>query len=687
MNLVNDFNLEEKLISDSVFVIGNVSRVDGKNITIKVKKDKNLPHLFFEGNTVKNVSVGLSNYVKILKGFTEIICKIEGEYLEEDKYQKEKKYINEEQKIDRFLSVSVFGFYDDNHKFQHGIKEIPLIGSECKLLSRNEFETLHELSDEGKLSIKLGSLIDEETQEIKIQAGKLFSGHIGIFGNTGSGKSNTLAKIYTELFNSESLTDSFSEKSKFIVIDFNGEYSKNDDDKILTDNKKVYKLNTRSTGGDKYPIDKEEIEKLETLSILLDASEKTQKPFLNRAITSGDWFDKDNGVYRAIGTDWFDEDDGVYQRERNSISKTIKDILGKKDKNFNVPFLNRFVKDFEELGFKIMNDNKNIDDLKYNSTTGDFYFETTTNSEKKPTYFEKERESFIGDRGYFKVRSPSTLTDLQKTKFKILNKYYYDLLNDYINQEHIGPLIGRLKKRFDMLDKVVKIKPDDSQDKNVVVIDFKNVNLEMKKILPMLICKSSYDEQKERRDDDDKNSLHIIIDEAHNILSENSTRESDEWKDYRLETFEEIIKEGRKFGVFLTIASQRPSDISQTITSQIHNYFIHRLMNDHDLQSINKAVSYLDRLSFDSISNLSVGSCFIAGQMTQFPLSVKVDLLEQNNRPQSETIDLENLWREIDDLENGTDFQIVSTENDINNNSESESSYPEEDTYSDDLPF
>ena len=45
------------------------------------------------------------------------------------------------------------------------------------------------------------------------------------------------------------------------------------------------------------------------------------------------------------------------------------------------------------------------------------------------------------------------------------------------------------------------------------------------------------------------------------------------WKDYRLETFEEIVKEGRKFGVFVCIASQRPNDISATITSQAHNYF------------------------------------------------------------------------------------------------------------------
>jgi DNA helicase HerA-like ATPase len=75
----------------------------------------------------------------------------------------------------------------------------------------------------------------------------------------------------------------------------------------------------------------------------------------------------------------------------------------------------------------------------------------------------------------------------------------------------------------------------------------------MRKILPLLFCKMLYNDKK--AENDDRNYLNLIIDEAHNILSESSERESEQWKDYRLETFEEIIKEGRKFGVFLTIAS------------------------------------------------------------------------------------------------------------------------------------
>lgn len=64
-----------------------------------------------------------------------------------------------------------------------------------------------------------------------------------------------------------------------------------------------------------------------------------------------------------------------------------------------------------------------------------------------------------------------------------------------------------------------------------------------------------------------------------------------------MECFEEIIKEGRKFGTFLTISSQRPSDISDTIISQLHNYFIHRLVNEEDLRKIYRTILPLQECS------------------------------------------------------------------------------------------
>jgi uncharacterized protein len=164
----------------------------------------------------------------------------------------------------------------------------------------------------------------------------------------------------------------------------------------------------------------------------------------------------------------------------------------------------------------------------------------------------------------------------------------------------------------------------------------------MKKIIPLLICKEVYDKQKEAPKG--SRSLHLIIDEAHNILSENSSRENESWKDYRLEVFEEIIKEGRKFGCFITISSQRPSDISPTLVSQLHNYFIHRLVNDEDLFTIRKSVAFLDKSKQEMIPILSKGQCICSGLALDFPVNVQVDELDDINKPDSKDINVVDLW-------------------------------------------
>lgn len=178
---------------------------------------------------------------------------------------------------------------------------------------------------------------------------------------------------------------------------------------------------------------------------------------------------------------------------------------------------------------------------------------------------------------------------------------------------------------------------------NIVVINLNDVNQDSKKMIPLLLCNHLYKEHKAKKDED-LTYLNIVIDEAHNILSYQSNRESDTWKDYRLEVFEEIIKEGRKFGVFMTIASQRPSEISSTIVSQLHNYFIHRLVNDEDIEKVGQTISFLDKISKESLPILSTGVCIIAGQLVEMPIVVQIDKIEDENKPNNETIDVVSKW-------------------------------------------
>lgn len=180
--------------------------------------------------------------------------------------------------------------------------------------------------------------------------------------------------------------------------------------------------------------------------------------------------------------------------------------------------------------------------------------------------------------------------------------------------------------------------------KTVTIISFRKCNQSIKKVLPLLIAKHYYHPHRDNVDNPPKNTVHLIIDEAHNILSHQSTRESESWKDYRLEQFEEIIKEGRKFGFFLTLSSQRPADISPTIISQVHNFFIHRLVNERDLQLIDNSISTLDSISRNMIPNLSRGCCIVTGTSFDLPMVLQVDLLEREKQPDSEDVNLMKLW-------------------------------------------
>lgn len=612
-------SIERELIRESIFIIGRVLSVDGRIVKIKLNKNKNHSHILFEGKTVKNVSVG--GYVKIVKGFVSIIGKVEGEFISEEKYFN-KEYNKEETKINRILQVSLFGHFEGNC-FKQGIKEMPLIDNECFLLNRDEFNALHQFYKNSQKSIVIGNLTEEPSQTIRLGVNNLFASHIGIFGNTGSGKSNTLAKIYTELFKEFENFEEFKKRSDFVIIDFNGEYI---GDNMITTNKIVYELSTgKSESKKKYPITRENLNKVEVLSVLLEATEKTQKPFLDRVVRN----------------DYLDDEEKFNSRVISDIEDICRNIIDKKDKNIREGVvvelfgrLSNLVSNESEEGIK--NTKKDIENnLHFHSGTNDYYWSTTdTNNfnNNTPIYDNKIKTNV--DSLKFKN------DEFSKLKLKIILNYFRETIKGYSNQEHIGPLIGRTFRKFDMLEKLIEINEETGVN-NLSVLCLRDVNIEMKKVIPLIVCKQLYEKKKEANN---KTSLHIIVDEAHNILSTMSQRESETWKDYRLETFEEIIKEGRKFGVFLTIASQRPYDISPTIISQLHNYFIHRLINDNDINAVEKAVAYLDKLSFQSIPILPVGSCFVAGLASDIPVKVDIDLLEESKRPKSGTVDLEKEW-------------------------------------------
>ena len=235
------------------------------------------------------------------------------------------------------------------------------------------------------------------------------------------------------------------------------------------------------------------------------------------------------------------------------------------------------------------------------------------------------------------------LTEIDELIILVISQLIYGLRYNNVQFENINPLLTRIESLKGMLEKTIEIANEDSE-KFLKIISFANCNQEDKQILPLLICKDVYDKHIRDKNDVINKTFHLIIDEAHNILSQYTTREAESFRDYRLDVFEKIIKEGRKFGFYITISTQRPYDISQTIVSQIHNYFIHRLVNEYDIEMLKNTITTLDKISFSRIPELAPGECIITGTSYNIPILVKVNRLEKGT-PNSENADLERLWK------------------------------------------
>lgn len=612
-------------------VVGEVSEVHGAKLKVRVYGEANEAHIFYRGDLVKGVSVG--GYLKIPCGYDSVIGIIEGDYQEESRFARNDtpSRVVPGQCIERFVDVSVFGVMSEGG-FDRGISALPLVKSKVYLLAPDELGIINSPVASEEPVFPVGALAGHNGTPVRLPANALFTSHIGVFGNTGSGKSNTLCKIYSDCFEMIDRGAGLGNiKSKFVFIDFNGEYIGRE---TLTASKSVYQLNTRAK-GDKVPVPKDFYSDIDIWSILTKATEKTQRPFLSRCIR------KANGIL-GIGNpsaylrgmlvrflEGYCGNAAIFGEQRTDLARLVSLAL---DPNNNKNTVDAAAGSLEMLEVFSQNPSvvRNTDTMVYLNTKSDV-----------PEVFDECLKLNFDFEGLAKD-APRLLA------FIALLRYLEQWRRGRIIREHIAPWVNRYIAELLDSSKLYKVGSGDMLGEikhPVAVFSLLKVNQDQKRVIPLVIAKYLYEEQKRRGQDDLNSSVHLIIDEAHNILSHSSQRESESWRDYRLETFEEIVKEGRKFGMYLTVCSQRPADISPTILSQMHNYFIHRLVNDEDLRAIAKSVSFIDGASMSMIPVLPQGCCIVSGTAATHPARVQVERLELEKQPRSYDRELASTWK------------------------------------------
>jgi DNA helicase HerA-like ATPase len=132
--------------------------------------------------------------------------------------------------------------------------------------------------------------------------------------------------------------------------------------------------------------------------------------------------------------------------------------------------------------------------------------------------------------------------------------------------------------------------------------------------------------------------VHLLLEEAHRYISATPSR-------YALDAgriFDRIAKEGRKYGLFLIVASQRPSELSKTVLSQCSNFVVHRIQNPDDLSQIRQMSPSISEGVLRRLPTLPKQHALVFGNSVNLPTTFKVR--SANPLPASDDAKIVSLW-------------------------------------------
>jgi uncharacterized protein len=132
----------------------------------------------------------------------------------------------------------------------------------------------------------------------------------------------------------------------------------------------------------------------------------------------------------------------------------------------------------------------------------------------------------------------------------------------------------------------------------------------------------------------------VILDEAHNFLGRSIGFEDAK---VNLDAFELIAREGRKYGLNVCLATQRPRDLTEGVLSQIGTLIVHRLTNDRDREIVERACGEIDKSASAFLSSLRSGEAAIIG--VDFPIPLTVQIHRPSTPPASDGPDYQSAWR------------------------------------------
>ncbi|WP_281985363.1 ATP-binding protein [Thalassorhabdomicrobium marinisediminis] len=181
----------------------------------------------------------------------------------------------------------------------------------------------------------------------------------------------------------------------------------------------------------------------------------------------------------------------------------------------------------------------------------------------------------------------------------------------------------------------------DDPDARALVLSFENVSFKHNARELLLNAIGRYLLGIARQGRFRQNPLVCFLDEAHQFIGRSV---GDDQNSVNLDAFGLIAKEGRKYGLTTVVATQRPRDVPQDVLSQLGTLFVHRLTNERDRETIERACGDLDRSAAAFIPSLSQGEAIIVGPDLPAPLPIMMSKPEKGQQPESHGPKYQEFW-------------------------------------------
>ncbi|ODA66596.1 AAA-like domain protein [Methyloligella halotolerans] len=478
--------------------------------------------------------------------------------------------------------------------------------------------------------LEIGHQTGDENAKVKASFNDLFSRPLAIVGNTGSGKSYTVASLIRSVLEHDTLAKVDKPEPHIFILDINGEYGsaflESDQSFHAREPNRIY-LNGEEFCLPAWLMNGEEI------CEWLQASEATQEPVLK------DWW----SIAKSDPSGG-----GAYDPLQVAIGK-VDAALGWLDGNtpatnfdLAITHAEQYATDVDWAVFRAL--------PTWTPNTRDQWRKISNEKEVRDRLTEIRRElveeiSARQNDGVNFAKTADAPRYVRKTEFRdprLVDRATDQESNKKIDQ-YLVTLKLRLRTRLDdrrwqpffsyeeqgvysYADWMKKLGISDKRGLRVSILDLSMLASEILPFACALIGRLLL-ETREMLLPDVRNRYPwvLVLEEAHNYARPPAHVE-DRGQALSRRAFERVAKEGRKFGLSLMVASQRPSEISQTIISQCANFFSHRLQNPDDIDHFRRIIPRQAQRLLDQVTVLAAGEAIVFGSAVHVPARVQIKM-------------------------------------------------------------